>query len=833
VSIRASSAPAGPRIDAVLPPEPGRTAVVVDDSAVAALDALDDRLLSDLRGQFSAAVGGPRPGMRLLVGGAARSGPDGSPPLAARMADVLGLEVVAPDGPLVVLRRGELFSAGPASAWWQFAPGRSATPVGARFPAPDWQSELPADVGVRSASRLTVTPVPCGIWIRAVGGPAADLGDPAYGVPPAPGRVAVIAGRPGEPRPPVDALADVIAGLPRRLRRSYVLVPYGPEPAREAPIAQRLADGLGADVLATHGLPSYGFDGSLEIPAVDGSGRSTWQPFVSESVYHRGSEPPTRWAWSAPLTDLPEAGPGTFWLADGWVVDVVPSGLQVRPAPVGPEPHVLRRPVDAEHVDLVVTAGESMPGDVPVPVLAAIGRLARSLPPCTRDRLRMLVTEPADLVELVGLAGALALPIRRLTPDGICPVERVEPAAPDRAGPRSESIGRLHASAVPTASGAVASSTPDRFAPAARQVPQAARNHPHETPMTAAPADHAVPAPHPSGPGRLPAPLPTAAPSPAPAGAAPPSLPPRAEQPPPALLGHGSPPDAGHAPVVPAASPAAPELVLLTPDRVAGLDHWWTQGSGVPDRRQVRQSLGWRYNAASRFVTSLLAERPGLRAAAAGDETLAVDLAAVHTFVAADHAERMESMQIGSPDPATRAFLSCVVSGLRRLPTFTGVVVRGGPDDRSALDAYVGGDVVEPGLLLAVCDPHAEMPGATEVLIWSSTARRLDGLIDGGGDAQVVFLPGTVFRLLDVDRTSSPCLVLLAEVPEQWRDQWNSERDERIRGRLRAAAQSRAATRGEDAGDNSPVDAAAPAHGSAGLVALPGLVPAGAPRAAA
>jgi hypothetical protein len=270
--------------------------------------------------------------------------------------------------------------------------------------------------------------------------------------------------------------------------------------------------------------------------------------------------------------------------------------------------------------------------------------------------------------------------------------------------------------------------------------------------------------------------------------------------------------------------PRAPGLVLLTPDRVSALDQWWRQPSTATDRLQFRVSLGWRYDAAVRYVTRILSERPNLRAAAAADEGAATDLAAVHVFAASDHADELDALRAGSVDPARRAFLSCMLAGLRRLPTLTGVVLRGGPDDPVPTGAYpVARDVVETGLLLAVADPDAELPGSVEVLIWSSTARRLDGLAPGSESAPVVFLPGTVFRILDVDRTGDAARVMLSEIPPSWAGRVDAERDRKILDRLRVAAQGRAGDGGREGRQWT----------DRGLVALPGLVPASALRGAA
>ncbi len=214
---------------------------------------------------------------------------------------------------------------------------------------------------------------------------------------------------------------------------------------------------------------------------------------------------------------------------------------------------------------------------------------------------------------------------------------------------------------------------------------------------------------------------------------------------------------------------------------------------------------------------------------------MATDLAAVHVFAASDHIDLVESSRTGAVRPVDRAFLSCVVSGLRWLPTLTGLVVRGGPKDPADAQVYApGSEVVEMGLLVAVADPVAEVPGGVEVLIWSSTARRLDGLVEGGEGAQVVFLPGTVFRVLEVDRAAERRRVLLVEMPQSWRGKLDPDRDERIRGRLRAAARARTADPADGDGAEAGCDGAgnaeekAPARRWTGgsLVALPGVVPA-------
>jgi len=155
---------AGP--ERVLRAEPGRTAVVVHASAADAVRRLDHRVLDVLGRAVSRDAAGRPASLRLLLSAGACPGSDGTPAVAARLAHHLGVEVVAPDGALLVSQRGELFSAGATAAWWAFVPGRSpALGAGPRFPAPAWQWHLPPDVAARASTvDAAVTPVPAGLW---------------------------------------------------------------------------------------------------------------------------------------------------------------------------------------------------------------------------------------------------------------------------------------------------------------------------------------------------------------------------------------------------------------------------------------------------------------------------------------------------------------------------------------------------------------------------------------------------------------------------------------------------------------------------------------------
>jgi len=240
-------------------------------------------------------------------------------------------------------------------------------------------------------------------------------------------------------------------------------------------------------------------------------------------------------------------------------------------------------------------------------------------------------------------------------------------------------------------------------------------------------------------------------------------------------------------------------------------------GSTAQERLRFRLSLGWRYGAAVQSVARLMAERPGLRIAAGdGDEDAMTELAAVRVFAESEQGDLIRAMRAGL-GPVERPYAACLAGGLRRLPVLRGVVVRGGPADPAVADGYRPGLLVaDLAPLIALTDPMAAVPGAVELLIWSVTGRRLDGLIDGPRSGEVVFPPGTVLTVLAVDPPGGPGprRVLLAEAtaagPAIAADPLTAagapvvSRLARIRDRLVAAAAARAAAPPQPAAADHP-----------------------------
>ncbi len=143
--------------------------------------------------------------------------------------------------------------------------------------------------------------------------------------------------------------------------------------------------------------------------------------------------------------------------------------------------------------------------------------------------------------------------------------------------------------------------------------------------------------------------------------------------------------------------------------------------STAAQRRAMRGRLGSSYDVATRAVTRLLSERPGLRFGAGDRSALLTELAVVRVF--ADNP--------GGQYDAD--FYVCLADGLRRLPTARAVVVRGIPADTDVRPASV---IRLPTPMVAAPAKSTAPVGPAEALIWTTTARRLDGLVDGLTDGE-------------------------------------------------------------------------------------------------
>ncbi|GAA3493194.1 hypothetical protein GCM10019016_002930 [Streptomyces prasinosporus] len=402
--------------------------------------------------------------IRLVMSGAGDDRPD-RPCVARRIAEAWELEVIAPDGAVLITPGGALFVHGdsrPGCAWWRFAPGEERRRLGRRAPAPAWEEALDG-VPTRTAGGCVVDRVPAGVLIRPAGAPGPAPDDLCFSVPVDSGRPTVLVGAPQAEDVAADEVAAVLAGLPGPQRARARLAPGGRRDLLR--LGQSVADLLGAEVEVLTGLPlldDHAPPGTPPRPTLIGlDGRPTWRPFVSSVVCgpvdSEGRAPVPRPTEVHPPDWILGGGErGTVRLTDRWQATVTRAGIALW-APDGPRPGPLGPAVDPE----VCAVELGVPGQpLDDTLLPALSRLVRGLGSDVRSRTTLLVRG-----RLLGGDGAL----RRLAAEhGIPGIRYVTAArpAPSGAAPR-----RPGTAAAPPAAG---SGAPTRGTPVSVPSPDAA-----------------------------------------------------------------------------------------------------------------------------------------------------------------------------------------------------------------------------------------------------------------------------------------------------------------------------------------------------------------------
>ncbi|MPY64486.1 hypothetical protein FNH08_47245, partial [Streptomyces spongiae] len=146
-------------------------------------------------------------------------------------------------------------------------------------------------------------------------------------------------------------------------------------------------------------------------------------------------------------------------------------------------------------------------------------------------------------------------------------------------------------------------------------------------------------------------------------------------------------------------------------------------------------------------------------------------------------------------------YAACLASALNRLPSYRGVVLRGtGP----APDVRVprpGALLRDPALVsVTPLDPtRPAMTAGASYVIWSIAARRVRQLLDTvDGPEEVLFAPGTLFRVLDVRRADSSVQIFLRELSPHLPMMPDPDADRAALARLDEAVRGRSAPAGAD-----------------------------------
>ncbi len=378
-----------------LPFEVDRLAVVLAGPVDAMLPELADQLRRFVEAGWES--------VRLV--GSAVAASDGGPSAGQILADRLGVEVVAPDGQLLVVPDGSLFvvsgSGLRSGAWWRCRPGRAPVATGARFPTPSWENDL-ALVADPELPDIVLDEVPAGLWVHRPGVP--DLTDLAYAMPVDEQAVALLVSRPGDPPLPANQLIRLIGRLPRTLQDNLLAVPYGDEPVTDAPLGAVAAIATEGAVRASTGLTLQVSRRRRRVFAVNDHGKPTWRPFVRDLVHYPYDSAAEPLAWAEPFPELATIGPAQFELTGRWTVELVGAGLWVRPTARTAGADLVRSmPAAAQHCTVLV----GIPGNSRYrPPWRAIRRLLRALPSDARRRVRLAV--PEDDQDLLAMAAARA-----------------------------------------------------------------------------------------------------------------------------------------------------------------------------------------------------------------------------------------------------------------------------------------------------------------------------------------------------------------------------------------------------------------------------------------
>ncbi|MEV4615641.1 hypothetical protein AB0K43_24070 [Kitasatospora sp. NPDC049258] len=706
----------------------------------------------------------------LAASGLAALAPNGRRP-AEKVADRAGVAVIAPDGLVAIQPDGTLKVTAPngssqRASWWICRPGerprRLRETVTATTPA-EARPGLPAVAPARPPmpSAVAVAKVAAGFWLTHVTArPDAPL--PAIGLLAAPpGTVVLLVGTPALPVvDPVD-FADAVAALPVGRAQLLVSAPWA-DPETLTVLTGTLAARLGRPVHAAIGLPVAGPAGWTSR-VLDQGGGATWEPYLLRLTSTNRHNIVTS-AWRDGGSRWAPAGPGMFQAFPFWALETVPAGLWLRPEPPFAWAPRFLRPDPAR--PLLIVGEQSRP--IAQEVWEELGSLLDRFPPPGPRGFGLLLHGLVDQAsETVARFMARMHELEWLGSVG-SPVPAPAGYSMPYAGPNptGHPAGRL--AGPPPTQGIAAE--PERHALGAGPGPLGyPAVQPDPLPPGPAPLS-GLPGPAPSGPG-------------APGGG--PAEPPPAPEP--VQPATPYPPPAPYPPAVdpepaPAAGPEAvpvpepPPEPLPVPEPVATGRVFEPQDfapaatvSGPADRDALRALLGDQYQRCASRVEQAATRLPGLRSH--GKDDIKPDLVAVllhhtDTGTPASRPELVAAARSGAPGRLA-PYLTCLGSGLRRLPSHHGAVLLGADLAAEALAAYpVGRQLLEPAPLAGLTSPAVALGTAVEFAIWSTTGRRTAAFGATGEEAQVVFAPGTRFVVVEVlpaGGPDRPARVLLRE----------------------------------------------------------------------
>ncbi|WP_020660764.1 hypothetical protein [Amycolatopsis benzoatilytica] len=742
-----------------------------------------------------------RRGVRLVIGGRSRE----TTALAGQwLAERINRTVVAPDGAVIPSAGGALFvHSGRGGGWVRFRPGRAPSWEAKRFPRPAWDSGIASEL-TPTSSRGVAEPLPGGLWIRPVGFDAAQRqhrGALVARVPAQHDTLTIVLGCPGCPPLALDDAARLWTRLPENVRAKARFVQYGPMAvAGGGAIGQALADLLGKPVAFYAGVP-VGSPRQPVLQTVLSDGRLGWRPFAGELGYQPRESAeapplPSLLAHRPPIHGLDQVAPAVYWYSPDAVVEVVQSGLLVRPPQGGPSTAAVRElTLDAASHTLSFDAADEdsaprmrlLAEDLLARLDEQTRRMSRVLPAAAllaeRARPRVVTTALERIETGLLMPAVLSAGPDKAVPRPALPAAAYRPAAPAALGiaaptdvpgaiaakpapATSAGTAQTPGAATETGPAAAPGSSPAAASDAVADPPTSAPASPPTSAVvdmpTSAPVDPPasavvdMPAPTPADPRAA---VPPVAPAEAPPAPPAPSLVTPVDLPgtavPEKLTASSAPVAAPKAPAAPArpAAPKAPAELRFQPVPSAESTALLPQRGADKERQWLRKSLGAEYGLMSNTAARILSEHPGFQGvlSTASSSEVLTDAVAVQLYLSPKGSTIDAGLRRGVNGPHVPV-ARCVVAGLSRLPSHRGPAVFTTELPPSAWSLLDGRKVLtEWGFLNALTRPPAAAAGGTDVLVWSITGRRTKLLepAEGGVADRVLFVPGTSFKVLE------------------------------------------------------------------------------------
>ncbi|WP_143466766.1 hypothetical protein [Lentzea kentuckyensis] len=709
------------------------------------------------------------------------------------------VDVIAPHGGLTTVGAGMYVNRNEGGVGWRrFGPRGNGEVISSRFPVPAWEHQLPD--GQLTVAGLVTETVPAGLAVRPAGLPALSHASPAFRAPLHPRIPKMVVGQPGV-EVAAKAVAQLVGDLPEPIRRALLYVPVSPSAAAPEWAAE-LALLLGHDVMITAGLETMNSAGAIRTVVLGQHGEQVLVPLAALLRQRPGAAAPEVVGIASPPPGWEKHGPRSYRrLGDEHsspLAEVLPGGLHVRAK--GDQPMAPGR-LDSRSWTLAVGGAGRQ---VTESELAAVRELLGGLTPhqCHTAEVRVLGTAAPDgLAALGAYVRSVGATLKHEPVPKLRAVPKPEADREPEAAPKSGAAPEHESGAVlkPEAENESGAVPKHERAPEAVATPLEAgageENASVPVPLAREPETEAdlvrgagesagngisssnvarlgepdITADAARGPGESvaepaippapipPAPIPPATESGRPAPARPPvavtSMPvstvsgPTTAKP---TLQPAPEPAVEPEPEPEQHEPEAEEAVAAAhprPDKPVELAD---RPSTPAEQTRLATSAGAHYTEALAAVNVALSAWPMLKPDAKADYV------AVCLYLGRGEGGAVSLAEaLAEGREPFDAYLPCLVSGLRRLPTHRKVVLR---QERVGKESpYAAGAVLcEPGFLSASAELDVTTASADlDQLIWPVSARRTSELMMGRTVDEVVFPVGRRFKALAL-RTHEP-----------------------------------------------------------------------------